>query len=332
VVNRRYLVKVGARDDKRLVAKVRGALAAVLGLPDLVEVKPTGSAAQVVEFAAHAVGAPKRVRGMRAVSLLAVPFMGPAAKRACERAGLSWFDLSGNAHIVAPGSRIIIDGRPNQFRQRGRPATVFAPKSSRVARWLLMHPDEAHTQRELARATGLGEGFVSRIVRRLKANGYVDRDDSRALRVSKPEQLFDAWREQYDFSKHTVIKGHVTARSGDALVRAVSDALVAERIEHAATGLAAAWQLTHFAMFRIATVYVDQDPTEPLAHRIGFREDSRGANLWLVLPNDLGVFQGAEDHDGVRCVHPVQVHLDLQAHPERAAEAAERLRAEFLSW
>ena len=31
-----------------------------------------------------------------------------------------------------------------------------------------------------------------------------------------------------------------------------------------------------------------------------------------------------------RCVHAVQAYLDLKEHPERAPEAAERLRAEAL--
>ena len=55
-------------------------------------------------------------------------------------------------------------------------------------------------------------------------------------------------------------------------------------------------------------------------------------NLWLAVPNDSGVFQGAVENDGIRCVHPVQVYLDLKEHPERSAEAADRLRTELLTW
>jgi hypothetical protein len=56
-----------------------------------------------------------------------------------------------------------------------------------------------------------------------------------------------------------------------------------------------------------------------------------------VIPNDAGVFQGAEAQDGLRCVHPVQAYVDLKAHAERATEAAERrrserLRSELLTW
>ena len=100
-------------------------------------------------------------------------------------------------------------------------------------------------------------------------------------------------------------------------------------VEHAATGLAAAWQITHFAAFRIATFFLAEYPSKELREKLGFREDARGANLWLMLPNDAGVFHKAETRDGLRCVHPVQAYVDLKAHPERATEAAERLRSEL---
>jgi hypothetical protein len=176
------------------------------------------------------------------------------------------------------------------------------------------------------------EGFVSRIASRLEHDGYVLRDPGGALRVKDPQLLLDAWRDEYRFDKHTIIQGHVTARSGDALTRFVSDTLSATSMEHAATGLAAAWQLTHFATFRIASFFVAETPPKALREKLGFREEARGANLWLVVPNDVGVFQGAEPREGVRCVHPVQAYVDLKAHPERAPEAAEHLRSELLTW
>ena len=42
--------------------------------------------------------------------------------------------------------------------------------------------------------------------------------------------------------------------------------------------------------------------------------------------------KNAENRDGLRCVHPVQVYMDLKGHPERAAEAAQHLRTQFMNW
>ncbi len=308
-----------------------GLMVGAAGQTFVVEWTKTTSAAPVAAAVKKAAQHAKELR-KRAIPLVAVPFMGEVGRRVCEEAGVAWLDLSGNAHIVAPGIRVIVDGCPNRFRERGRPANLFAPKSARVARWLLMHPGEAFTQREIARSTQMTEGFVSRIVSRLEQDDYIAREPTGSVLAKDPQLLLDAWREAYQFGKHTLIQGHVAARSGDALARFVGDTLAAEKIEHAATGLAAAWQLTHFAAFRIATFFVQSEPTATLKEKLGFREDARGANLWLVVPNDEGVFQGAGQRDGLRCVHPVQAYLDLKEHPERAAEAAERLRSELLSW
>ncbi len=301
------------------------------GYTFVVEVKATTSAAILAMATQQVLRYATKIR-RRTIPLLAVPFMGELGRRLCEEAGVGWLDLSGNAHIVAPGIRVIVDGRPNQFRSSGRPSNLFAPKSSRVVRWLLIHPIEPITQRQIARATNMTEGFVSRIVQRLEHEGYLIREKEGGVRPKDPALLLDAWREVYQFSKHTIHQGHVAARSGDALLRFVGDTLSEQGIEHAATGLAAAWVLTRFAAFRIATVYLPTDPSPALLERLGCREDSRGANLWLVVPNDEGVFQGAVEKDGIRCAHPVQVYVDLKDHPERAAEAAEHLRTELLTW
>ncbi len=308
-----------------------GAVVKAEGWTFAVELTEAASAGPVAVHAERAANAAKALR-KRAIPVVAVPFMGPSGKDSCGRAGVSWFDFSGNAHIVAPGIRVIIEGRPNRFRKRGRPSSAFAPKSSRIARWLLMRSSQAMSQRETSHATEVSEGLVSRVVSRLAEEHYVVRDDRGLIRTRNPRLLLDAWRDEYRFSNHAIIRGHVAARSGDALTRFVADTLSAAKVEHAATGLSAAWQLTRFAGFRTATFFVPAEPTVSLKSDLGFREDARGANLWLVVPNDAGVFQGAVERDAVRCVHPVQAYLDLKEHPERASDAAERIRSEFLNW
>ena len=271
--------------------------------------------------------------GEKVVPLMAVPFMGDVGRERCAEYGVSWLDLSGNARIVAPGLRILIEGKPNRYKRRGRPSTAFAPKSSRIARWLLMHPDESLTQRELARATGTDEGHTSRVVGKLLEDELIVRADGGALQPRDPDLLLDAWREVYDFRKHLVIRGHIAARSGDALLRQLVAGLKRASVPHAVTGLAAAWCLNRFAAFRTATVYLRQELSSDVAAALSFREDPRGANVWLVVPNDEGVFHGVSTtNEDIICVHPVQAWLDLHAHPERAEAVARELRSEYLRW
>ena len=267
-----------------------------------------------------------------AIPLLVVPFMGEAGQALCHEAGISWLDLSGNAQINAPGLRVYVAGQPNRYKRRGRPSNVFAPKSSRVARRLLIAPEQEHTQRGLARATGLDEGFVSKIARKLEMDGLVVRGETGVVRARDPRLLLDAWREAYDFSKHRILRGHVPARSSESLTQQVAKALGEADLSYAATGLAGAWLLTSFAGFRIVSFFVADEPDPEVLRAIGFRPESKGGNLWVIIPNDEGVFSGAGERDGVRCAHPVQVYLDLKGHPERAGEAAREVRQRYLAW
>ena len=196
----------------------------------------------------------------------------------------------------------------------------------------LIEPGKGYNQRELSQITGLDEGHTSRIVRRLEELNLIDRDDQGCLRPSDTDQLLDAWLETYDFSKHQIIKGHIAARSGEELLKRMSQTLAEQQIDCAATGLAGAWQYTHFAMFRLATFFLADPPGKNLFDLLHFREDDRGANTWLVVPNDKGVFHGSSAHDDMVCVHPVQIYLDLKGHPERAKEAAAMVRQESLKW
>lgn len=271
------------------------------------------------------------ILGPSVIPVLAVPFMGEAGRQRSADAGVAWLDLSGNARIVAPGLRVVVEGRPNLYKRRGRPSSVFAPKSSRIARWLLMHPAQSTTQRDLARATGMDEGFTSRIVSRLEEDRLLVRNADGSIRPRDPDVLLEAWYEAYDFSKHRILRGHVAARDGSTLLTRLANGLGPNQAP-VATGLAGAWLLTHFAGFRLVTLYVSKTPDPDAVHQLGFREVESGANVWLVVPNDEGVLQGSSDREGVRCVHPVQVYLDLKAQPERAAEAASEIRAKLLSW
>jgi hypothetical protein len=266
------------------------------------------------------------------IPLLVVPYMGETGRRFCDERELAWLDLSGNAHIKAPGLLIHVEGRPNRFKSAGRPPNLFAPKSSRIVRQFLIQPDRTLNQRELSQAADLDEGYTSRIVRRFEETGLVARDEEGLLGPKDPEQLLDTWHEAYDFKKHHIIKGHIPARSGEELLDRIAGVLEKQASRYAATGLGAAWIYTHYANFRLATFYLTDLPGEALSKGLGFREDDRGANTWLVVPNDEGVFHGSEERDGIRCVHPVQVFLDLKEHPERSSEAASRLHQEYMKW
>lgn len=268
--------------------------------------------------------------GRQALPVLAVPYMGEVGQRICAEKGVHWLDLSGNASIRADDLVIVVGGRENRFKRRGRPSSVFSPRAARITRQFLIHADRALLQKELAELAGLDAGYTSKIVRRLEDGGMVQRDDAGRVRPKDLALLLDAWLQDYAFDKHRIVRGQVAGRSSDQVVKRIATALKAAGAPHAATGLSGAWLLTKFATFRVTTFFVDEAGVELLSSEVGFVEEERGANTWLVVPNDEGVLHGASSQHGVRCAHPVQVYLDLLAHPERAREAAVELRKRLL--
>jgi hypothetical protein len=271
----------------------------------------------------------RHLRHADAIPLLIVPFMSKAGIEAADRASLNWIDLSGNASIRAENLHVWVQGHPNKFRSAGRPSTPFAPKSARIARVLLLDPGRWWRQKDLTDVTGLDDGNVSRIVRRLDEEMLLERRD-RELRPRDPALLLDAWAQDYRFDHHDTIAAHLSG-NGIEVARSLHDRLLALDVHHAFTGLAAAWAIDQFARFRLTTVYVDGDPRE-VAERLAVRLSPKGANLQLVGPDDIGVFAGEADHGGLDCVSTVQVYLDLLHLPERADDAAQHLRDRQLNW
>ena len=270
-----------------------------------------------------------------AIPLLVVPYMGETGQQLCSQARTSWLDLSGNADIVGPRLRIRVLGQPNRFKRPGRPTSPFAPRSARLARALLLDRERSFTQGELVELTGLSRSYLSRLLSRYEEAGLVERRaEGRGWLYAcpNPAGLLEAWRADYDFTEHTILRGHVAARTGLELTRQLVGGLAAAGVDHAATGLPAAWLWAPFAAFRTATIYLRDWPPAQLLERLGFHEGDRGSNTWLVVPSDVGVFEGGEELDGVLCVSAVQVYLDLKGHAERAAEAAEELRRRQLPW
>ena len=296
----------------------------------IVEIKKSSNSAQVTS----AINSLKNIIKSRGsvIPLVVVPFMGEVGRRICKESDLSWADLSGNADISASNLRILIEGQPNIYKNLGRPSSPFAPKSARIARWLLINIGRSMTQRELSFETNMDEGFTSRIVSRLEKEGLVFRKEDGSIVVPNPDLLLDSWREKYDFKKNRIIKGHIAGRSSNEILKKISDFLSEKDILHAVTGLSAAWLYSKFAGFRIVTSYINGPLSNALIKTLGFREEERGSNVWFVVPKDEGVFHGSEKVEGINCAHPVQVYLDLFGHPERAMEAANDLRKNFLSW
>lgn len=108
--------------------------------------------------------------------------------------------------------------------------------------------------------------------------------------------LLDACSQDYRFSVHDIISAHVGG-DGMEVARTLSRQLDDAEVHHAFTGLPAAWVIDQFARFRLKSVYVNADP-RGVADRLKLRQPTRGSNVQLAGPSDVGGFAGEQVHDG----------------------------------
>lgn len=262
--------------------------------------------------------------------LVVVGHMGDRGRELCTKAGQDWIDLAGNASIThIPRLRILVSGRPPLRKPMPRRSNVFATKSSRVAHWLLLHPEGAQTSAAIAQATGVDKGQLSRIMSRLEEMRLVRRT-SEGISVPKPELLLEAWREAYQPPSKHILKGVIPSRSGEETMGLAARMMKSMGVRHAFGGLGAAWLLDGFADFRLVTCYMAGTIDPALLKNAGFLESERGANIWLMQEADDVAFLGSRIMNKVEVVSPWFAYVDLSIHPERSQEAADHLREHTL--
>ncbi len=247
-----------------------------------------------------------------AVPLVVVPFMGAAGAEACRDLGVGFVDLSGNAHIEAPGLYVHVEGKPNLFVVRGRPASPFASRSSRITRALLADLGRHWTQNKLAAAVDLDPGFTSRILRRLEDEGFITRAGGR-VQVLEPGLLVDAWAEDYQPAREqTDVERILSAGTKDEAFEVTSLGLKAKKgirkplahllevtqgDDYAATGTTACQillgrELTSPALL-LVPVPINMMWVEGAKRFYGWREAPFDeADVWLQRAHDTGVFYG----------------------------------------
>jgi len=112
--------------------------------------------------------------------------------------------------------------------------------------------------------------------------------------------------------------------SGFLLVpRPASMASWALRSVGASTQWIAAWQLRPHTTTPVVSAYLKN---QQLLDEIPGRPVDSGGNLWIIVPQDEGVFQYSRLVKGLPLVSDVQVYLDLIDAGLRGPEAASELR------
>jgi hypothetical protein len=256
------------------------------------------------------------------------PYISPQSAEICEKEGIGYLDLAGNCRLSFGQVFIRREGIRNPFVRKRDLRSLYAPKSARVLRVLLMRTSEWWKTQALADEAGVSLGQVANVRKLLRDREWIAEGDE-GFRLTNPQATLTEWAENYTYRKNTV-RDFYSMKGTDELEEALAEACRDLDIPYAFTGFSAARRVAPAVRGQRAMAYVSTI-SEVLLERAGLKEVPNGANVSLMLPYDEGVYYMARDVNSLRVVCPVQLYLDLKGYKGRGEEAAESVWKQELS-
>jgi len=200
---------------------------------------------------------------------------------------------------------------------------IFAPKSSRILRVLLVNSNMDWTERELAEEAGVSNGLAHYVCKALTRLGFIARNERNRLVLVNPLRLLKRWAAYHQYDRMNKFLDYFTLeREIDRFI----DKVAQLDLDYAISGLVGAWLVAPYVRPVDVHLYVSSKETaEKIAEELKLNPMPRGGNVKFVLPYDEGVFYGARKVRNVKVVSNVQLYVDLYNFPARGEEAASRL-------
>jgi hypothetical protein len=258
--------------------------------------------------------------------MLIAPSLSEVLVQHCRERDLSCLDLNGRQWIRAEG--VLVDRKPSvnlSYRSSLAAPDPFQPKSSRLVRALLSQPNRAWSQGELRERTGLSPGLVSRLARHLVREGFLAQQDH-SLRVSRADQLLNAWTESDNWSKRTTVRQY-------SVIESDPQVLARNLVKALPPGEALVFTQWFGANLRypytippIVSAYVTRFLEDHIERELRARHVNEGGTLWLIVPKDDGVFRETQRIGEFTLACDAQIYLDLLQAGLRGPEQAQALR------
>lgn len=258
-------------------------------------------------------------------------YVSPQSAALLRRNGLGYLDLSGNCYLAFENVLIEKEGKPN-VRPSTRPLkSLFAPRATRVVRVLLVEPHRSWRLEELAKAADVSLGHAHNVVKRLEELAWVDRDEHQRIRLAKPSDLLDAWRDGYSYLQNRVGTYFSPEKITRKMVADVARLAQAEGRRYAFTLHTGASLVAPHIRFPSIHCYLEGEP-DAIAKSLGIRPGEGEGNIHFLSPYDQGVFYGLLAKGGLSVVCLPQLYADLYHYERRGREQAEYLRREAMGY
>jgi DNA-binding transcriptional ArsR family regulator len=238
--------------------------------------------------------------------LLVAPWLSRQTQERLAGEGMNYLDLTGSARIKLDNPTLYIETQgatkdPNPpLRNKAR---MQGPKAGRLIRTLVdVRPP--YGVGELADATGLAKGYVSRLLDTLDDEALIERNERGGVESANISGLLRRWAENYDVFRSNRTRRYLApSGAGGAILQ-----LDALGVRTAVTGSFAASRLAPVAAPALLVIYTD-DP-EVVVASLGLIPADQGANVALLTPFDPVVWEGTTTAGGTTYAAPSQVAID----------------------
>lgn len=262
--------------------------------------------------------------GLANASLVVVaPYLSETAREQIARLDASYIDSTGNILIRTQRPALFIkqDGaKKDPWPSDEALRTLKGRGAGRAVRALLDF-QPPYGVRELAERAKVPLGSLSRTVDLLDRDGLVTKDGRGPITDLDWEGVIRRWAKDYDITTSNRVSTFLEPRG----LAALQTKLGKLKRRYALTGAFAAQRFSPVAPARLAAIYVND--VIGWSERLDLRPTDSGVNVWLLEPYDDVVFDRTASRDGVVCVSPTQLAVDLLTGPGRDPSEGEELLA-----
>lgn len=241
--------------------------------------------------------------------LLITPWLSKRTRNLLAEEEIGYIDLTGNALLRFDNPPFYLQtagAERNPWPQPRSRAQLRGAKAARLIR-VLIDVRPPYGVKELAEATGLARGYVSRLLDTLYREALIEREPRGPVRSVDIDPLIRRWAESYDVLETNDAAGFI-ATSGleKFLERLAADPGLGSR--GVVSGSFAAKRLAPVAAPALLLLYSDAPAL--LAGDVDLLPTDEGANVMLLRPFDPVVFARTQIEDGLRFAAPSQVAVD----------------------
>lgn len=256
--------------------------------------------------------------------VIGAAYLSPRSRQLLDGFGIGYIDTTGNVRVEASSPGLFISTQGSDIDPWPQPSNLQSLRGRGAAQAMRAIVDSTPPfgVRQLAATSRASAPTISRVLELLDREGLITRQPRGPVLGLDWQRAIRRWAEDYDQLRSNTALTFLDPRGLDSVTRKLIDG----SLNYAATGAYATQWFDPIAPARTASLYVN-DIAEA-ADSLGLRQVDAGANVVLLEPCTPAAFDRSLVRDGLRCVAPTQLAVDLLTGPGREPSQGE----EILRW